>query len=273
MLVLLLVLLAAAAVCARLGVWQLERAQLRATQNEREVVALREDAVPIDDVLAPQTTFDGDLLGRQVSVTGTYDADAQLVVADRALEGRTGWVVLTPLRVSGGVGDGAVLPVARGWVASPDAAAAPPAGTVSLTGYLQPSEAAGALDTAAATAESISTAQLVNIWGGPIYSGYLVLTSSTPAQDGALEILPAPQPRGGGGWDLRNLGYALQWWIFGLFAVALWVRLVRDEAAGDTVLDDEAAGGEPGSVVAVPEEGPDGGTRGTVREPAGGASA
>ncbi len=253
MLVLLVVFLAAAAVCARLGVWQLDRAQAQAALAEREVAATTQAPVPIDDVLAPQTTFDGDLLGRPVAVTGTYDGGAQLVVPDRALDGRTGSLVLTPLRVSGGDGDGAVLPVARGWVASPDDVVAPPVGTVSVTGYLQPAEAAGALDTAAGTAETISTAQLVNIWGGPIYSGYLVLTSSAPAQDGALEILPAPQPRGGGGWNLQNLGYALQWWIFGLCAAARWVRLVRDEAAGDPLPDDAAAV--------------------TLREPAGGASA
>ena len=231
MLVLLVVLLAAAAVCARLGAWQLDRAQARGAQAEQ--VASREGApaTPLDHVLAPQTSFGGDLLGRAVTVTGTYEPDGQLLVPDRSLDGRTGSLVLTPLRVAGGVGDGAVLPVARGWVASPDDAGAPPAGEVELVGYLQAAEAAGTLDAGAGTAESISTAQLVNVWGSPIYSGYLVLSASSPAQDGALEPLPPPQPRGGSGYDLRNLGYALQWWIFGLFAVGLWLRLVRDEAA------------------------------------------
>ncbi len=163
------------------------------------------------------------------------------MVSDRALDGRTGSLVLTPLRVAGGAGDGAVLPVARGWVASPDDAVPPPSGEVVLTGFLQSSEAAGALDEGAGTAESISPAQLVNVWGGPIYTGYLVLTTSNPAQEGALALLPAPEARGGGGLNFQNLGYALQWWIFGVFAVGLWVRLVRDEAAGDPEPDAEDA--------------------------------
>jgi cytochrome oxidase assembly protein ShyY1 len=279
MLVLLVVLLAAAAVCARLGAWQLDRAQSRGDQAEAgEVPVVEVRPVPLDDVLPPQTSFAGDLLGRAVTVTGTFDPVGQLLVPGRALDGRTGSVVLTPLRVTGGTDaggpsdgaadDGAVLPVARGWVASPDDAAAPPAGEVTLTGYLQASEAAGALDVEAGTAEGISTAQLVNVWGGPIYSGYLVLAGSTPpAQGGAIEPLPPPEPRGSGGdVDLRNLGYALQWWIFGLFAVALWLRLVRDEAAGDPLPDDETDA-VPDAVPDAPAGAPE------VREPAGGASA
>jgi len=254
MLVLLVLLLAAAAVCARLGVWQLDRAELHGQQDDRPAAA-EQTPTPLAEVLPPQTSFTADLVGRLVTVTGTYEADGQLLVADRALDGRTGAIVLAPLRVVGGAGDGAVLPVARGWVPGDAAAAradapAPPDGEVTVTGYLQASEAAGALDPDAGTAQGISSAQLVNVWGGPIWSGYLVLQDSSAGADDALPRLPAPEA-GGGGLDLRNLGYALQWWIFGLFAVGLWIRLVRDEAAGPVTAEDAAE----------------------VREPAGGAAA
>ena len=36
----------------------------------------------------------------------------------------------------------------------------------------------------------------------------------------------------GAGLNIQNLAYAAQWWIFGAFAVLLWLRLVRDEARG-----------------------------------------
>jgi cytochrome oxidase assembly protein ShyY1 len=250
MLVLLVVLLAGAAVCARLGIWQLDRAGIRAQEADPAVTA-EQAPPPLAEVLAPQTSFTADLVGRHVTVTGRYEADGQLLVVDRALDGRTGSIVLTPLRVVGGAGDGALLPVARGWVASPDDAPAPPAGEVTVTGYLQASEAAGALDAGAGTAQGISTAQLVNVWGGPIWSGYLVLADSSAGSDDAVQRLPAPQVGGEAGLDLRNLGYALQWWIFGLFAVGLWIRMVRDEAAGPVADEDAVA----------------------IREPAGGASA
>jgi len=32
---------------------------------------------------------------------------------------------------------------------------------------------------------------------------------------------------GGGSW--QNYGYALQWWLFAVFAVFLWVKLILDE--------------------------------------------
>ena len=273
MLVLLVVLLGAAALCARLGAWQLDRAQVPAERADRAAAAEAAVTVPLEEVLAPQTSFGGDLLGREVSVTGTYEAGGQLVVPDRALDGRTGAIVLTPLRVDGGAVPGAVLPVARGWVASPGDAGPPPAGEVSLTGYLQASEAAGTLDPGAGTAESISTAQLVNLWGGPIYSGYLVLATSSPDQPDGPAALPPPQPRGGDGWDLRNLGYALQWWIFGLFAVLLWGRLVRDEALGEPVPGAGDAPAPPNAVGTSTGADADHAEPATLREPAGGASA
>jgi cytochrome oxidase assembly protein ShyY1 len=237
MLALLVLMLAAAAVCARLGVWQLERAHVRAQGDEP--VAARETTVPLGDVLQPQTSFRGDLVDRRVAVSGTYEADGQLLVSGRVVDGLPVYLILTPLRVTAGDATGgsgrAVLPVVRGWVTSPDDAATlvAPVGEVAVTGYLQASEASGALDADAGTTDALSSAQLVNLWGGPIYAGYLALADSDPAQPAGLTPLPAPVPDDGDGWDLRNLGYAGQWWIFGLFALGLWVRLVRDEAQGE----------------------------------------
>ena len=228
MLVLLVLLLAAAALCARLGAWQLDRAQVHgaaaAERHTAELVAAA--AVPLDDVLVPQTTFTGDLVGRKVAVTGTYDADGQLLVTGRAHDGTTGLLVLTPLTTT----DGAVLPVVRGWVATPADADAPPAGTVDVTGYLQASEQAGT-GVADGRTDAISSAELLNSWGGPIYTGYLVVSSSDPAQSTTSTLLDPPT-KPGAGLNIQNLAYAAQWWIFGAFAVLLWLRLVRDEARG-----------------------------------------
>ena len=42
---------------------------------------------------------------------------------------------------------------------------------------------------------------------------------------------------------LRNLLYAFQWWIFGAFAIYMWVRWCRDELeVGRTELEPTAAG-------------------------------
>lgn len=250
----LLLLLLAAAACARLGVWQLDRAYERAQLAAQQEAAEAQAAGPagVGELLAPQTSFPGELVGREVWAAGTYEAEGQMLVTGRALDGRTGYLVLTPLRVSDDGTGGAswaslsgppVLPVVRGWVPSTDdaAALAVPDGEVRVTGWLQASEATSGEPVpedpdGPPLTDSIATGALVNTWGGPIYSGYLVLTSSDPAQGSPAEGGPAQLPRpvieGGTGVNLQNVFYALQWWVFGLFAVALWVRLVRDEMTG-----------------------------------------
>ena len=257
MLVLLVLLLGAAAVCGRLGVWQLDRA---AERGEARAAAAAEDTervapAPLADVLAPQTGFSGDLTGRSVVVTGTYGPD-ELLVAGRAIEGRTGLLVLTPMTVEG---TGATLAVVRGWVPDAAAAAAAPApgGPVELTGYLQAGEAGGTgADLPAGQVDAVSPAELVNRWGGPMYTGYLVVSGSDPAQDDSLALLGRPSETGGG-LALQNLAYALQWWIFGGFAVALWVRLVRDEARAAVDDDAEALEEMPGEALEeAPQEAP-----------------
>ncbi|MBD8078318.1 SURF1 family protein [Cellulosimicrobium arenosum] len=246
---LLLVFLLAAAVCARLGVWQLDRshqrAELAAQHEAAEQLATGPES--LGTLLPPQSTFPGELVGRQARVEGEYDAAGQLLVTGRALDGRTGYLVLTPLHVIDDGTDGAswaglsgspVLPVVRGWVPTPDDAAAleVPDGVVRLTGYLQASEAAGEEVLPPGQTDAISTGELVNAWGGPMYTGYLVLLDSDPpqlsAQDGGPAPLPRPTIEGGTGLNLQNLFYALQWWVFGGFAVLLWLRLVRDEMRG-----------------------------------------
>ena len=242
---LLLAFLAAAAVCGALGAWQLdrahERARLAAAQEQAEVEA--GGPQPLDAVLRPQEAFPGTAVGRAVTVRGTYDIAGQLYVPGRIIDGHDGYLVLTGLRVSDDGSGGAswaelsgppVLPVVRGWSPTIEQAraAVPPSGTVSLTAYLQAAEAAGDVPTADGTIQMISSAQLLGAWGGPIYSGYAVVATSDPAQAGDLTPLPRPTIEGGDGLNLQNLFYALEWWIFAGFAVALWLRMVRDEAHG-----------------------------------------
>ncbi|WP_369371072.1 SURF1 family protein [Promicromonospora sp. Populi] len=244
---LLLVFVLAAFVCGRLGAWQLdrayERAELAAQQEAAEAVA----AGPswLGDVLAPQQSFPGELVGREVRVVGEFEPAGSLVVPGRVLEEQTGYLVLTPFRVSddgtGGeswadLSGAPVLAVVRGWVAAPaDAEALPlPEGEVTLTGWLQVGEStSGSAAVVDGQTEQIALSALVNVWGGPIYTGYLVATSGpgTP-EDGGVAALPRPTIDGGTGANLQNIFYALQWWVFGGFAVLLWIRLVRDEMAG-----------------------------------------
>lgn len=239
----LLLFLVAAAACGWLGAWQLDRAfersRLAAAQAEAEELAA--GPVPLAEVLAPQQGLAGELVGRLVSVTGTFDAGGQMLVTGKQHDGVDGtWVVL-PLLVQQADGEPARLAVVRGWL--PLGEAVPkvlevPAGPVTVAGFLGPAEAAGTLGEDASglrTTTAVSPAQLVNLWGGPIFSAHLVLvlvegvSDDTAAAMTGMASVPRPVV-GGGGLNLQNLLYAAQWWIFGLFAVLLWLRMVRDAA-------------------------------------------
>ena len=54
-----------------------------------------------------------------------------------------------------------------------------------------------------------------------------------------------PPTKPGAGLNIQNLAYAAQWWIFGAFAVLLWLRLVRDEARGSEVSPAEDGAAAP----------------------------
>ncbi|KAE8763199.1 SURF1 family protein [Georgenia thermotolerans] len=245
-------LLAAAVVCVRLGAWQLDRAAIRgaAKAEAAHAATLAADPVPLADVLQPQTTFTAKELARTVEVTGTYRADQQVLVPGREVDGHPATLVVTALWVSEGPDAGAMLPVVRGWVpaeairtdgrAEPaDAATAAllrvPDGVQRVTGHLGASEVAESGAYPEGMVGAISSAQLANLWGGPTFSGYLVEFTENP--DGTrsavaptgLSHAPPPAMAQETGLNIQNLAYAVEWVIFGGFALVLWWRMVRDE--------------------------------------------
>lgn len=114
-LVALLLALAAAAVCIRLGLWQLDRHRQRVARNA--IAAARLDAEPVSVAQLPPGADSARY--RRVRVTGRWDHEHGLVLMNRARQGSPGVNLLTPLRPLDG--SPAVL-VNRGWVYSPDAA-------------------------------------------------------------------------------------------------------------------------------------------------------
>ncbi len=241
MLAALVLLLALAAVFVRLGTWQLDRASQRSEQAAERAAAQQATAepVPIDDVVAPQSGVTAEMVGRRVVAVGDYGTE-QYLVAEAGPDGEPGALLLAPLVVAEGAGAGAVLPVVRGWVPGqaqdwagerePGGVLAAPTGSVRVVGAIAGSEAALGGTGADGTLESVSAGQLANLWGSPIYSGYLRLESSEPAEAEPLRPAPAPAVEPGG-LPLQNLAYAAQWWVFGVFAVLVWIRLLRDQRA------------------------------------------
>ncbi|WP_147944670.1 SURF1 family protein [Microbispora sp. CSR-4] len=207
----------------------------------------------------------GTAISRRVTATGTYDAAHQLLVADRVADvaapgGRAaqgdGFWLLTPLRLA----DGTVVPVVRGWVARADApAAAVPEGTVTVTGRLRPAEQTDDVmrsgNLPAGQVATVSTAELINLWpDAQVRDGFVVATAQEPPT--RVTPVAVSPPTLGSGFNWRNLAYALQWWIFALFAVYMWFHFVRDALRGrrEREQEPERAPGEPGPLEPQPSE-------------------
>ncbi|MFH8394658.1 SURF1 family protein [Streptomyces sp. NPDC018036] len=216
--------------CIFMGSWQLGRFEDRVrdhrTAEATASTARTEPARPLATML-PVTT---ETSGKQTIAKGRYGK--QLLVPGRELDGRSGYYVLTLLRVDGGK----ALPVVRGWLpgtADPAKAPAAPTGEVTVTGALQASESPGSngVSTAgglpAGQTAAISAASLVNLVPYTPYDAWITLDKA----DSGMKAVPPAAPDNTG-LDLKafqNLGYTGEWFVFAGFVVFMWFRLLRRE--------------------------------------------
>jgi surfeit locus 1 family protein len=228
-------------VFVQLGRWQLGVAEGRATE---EAVAAARAQQPVDlaSVLQPHTDFPGELSSRPVTATGHYASEGQLLVPDRRLDGRDGSWVLTPFVVDE---SGATIAVLRGFVTDPGRATAPPEGTLTVSGGLAPPESPVDGTVGPGEIGSVDTSVLVNTWPGELYNAFLFLESEDPATGPQLTKVPTPLGETGIQW--RNALYAVQWWVFAVFALWLWWRMVREEHVRGAGVEPEDPAGDNGA--------------------------
>jgi surfeit locus 1 family protein len=246
-LILLAVVLAAAAVMARLGEWQLDRARQKG-ERERQAAAAAHPPVPVEQLLPVGAAFPASAVDRRVTARGHWEPKHQLLVPGRRLGDATGLWVVTPFRLA----DGSAVAVVRGWIPAgaspPSDAPALPTGDVDLAGVLRPSEPVDDLQPGAVADAPpgqlpvVAAALLAQVWPYPLADGYVVQTSASPAAAGDLRAVPT-EPAGG--LSYQNLSYALQWWLFSAFGLFFWWRLVRDDHRGTLRAVAPAAGAGP----------------------------
>ncbi|HNU12063.1 MAG TPA: SURF1 family protein [Rubrivivax sp.] len=223
---LLLVTLLLAAVTARLGFWQLERAgQKLALQAQQQARAQLPPVTLAGLPLSQQA--DEALWQRRASVEGVWAPQETLYLDNRSMNGRAGFFVLTPLLLD----DGRAVLVQRGWLPRDArdrkriASYRTEGGRVHVEGRIAPepsrmyelgSAASGVIrqnvDPAARARET--RRRLLP----------LVIVQDSGSDDGLLRQWPAPTS------DVhRNYGYALQW--FGLCALVIglyaWFRIIQ----------------------------------------------
>ncbi|NJQ17867.1 SURF1 family protein, partial [Streptomyces bohaiensis] len=225
--------------CLYMGSWQLGRFEDRVEghrDNQQQVEAARiAEAVPLSQLLPPTT----ETVGEAAHVTGTFDAEHELLVPGRTLDGEPGYYVLTPLQPADG---SRAVPVVRGWLpGAPDPAAVPPApeGETGVEGILQAAESPRAVNAPTGLPSGqvgvIGAASLINLLPYEVENAWLTVREA----DEPLTAVPPVAPSGTG-LDIKafqNLGYTAEWFVFAAFTAFMWFRLFRREV--ETIRDAE----------------------------------
>lgn len=223
--------LMAAAVCVRLGFWQLDRRAERQARNALVRAAQAQPPLPLDARTFDAASADPAAYAwRPVVAQGTFHHAGDLLLRGRGREGRPGVHLVSPLVLA----DGRVVMVDRGWVPAADAASADAdafrtAGPVRVGGVLRPirADADGGLP-AAGRSGADSTWRRIDLGAARARSPGAVLPLylqriPQPA-DGPSPPLAEPLPALSEG---NHLSYAVQWFSFATIAVVGLVILVR----------------------------------------------
>jgi surfeit locus 1 family protein len=201
--------LAVAAVCVRLGVWQLHRLGERRALNARIEARLAEPPLQLTTGV---TAMSADSLSyRRAVASGVFAFGDQRVVGGRSYVGEPGVHVVTPLRFADGTG---VL-VVRGWTYSPDAA------TVALDSLREP-------DSTTAVGVLLPSTGRGSVQPESLSVGYpllpLLLRRTKPATGAPPALVPVPLPPLNNG---PHLSYAVQWFSFATIALVGGIILAR----------------------------------------------
>jgi surfeit locus 1 family protein len=217
-----------------LGFWQLQAWDAQRDTAARDLSSL--PPAPLAEVLAPDAPFPNSAVGRPVELSGSWLPESTFYVTDRDLGGRTGSWVVTPVAVCdepAACAESSALLVVRGWTEDPAATPAPPDGEVSLTGWLQPPEGSGQPDPDPNddVIPEVRIADAIQRVDQDLYSAYLISEKADPAasMEGLEPVTPESLPEPASSTGVRNLLYAIEWWLFGVFALFVWWRWGKDE--------------------------------------------
>ena len=219
-----LLVLLGAALCVRLGIWQLDRLDQRRVFNAHFTSMLD---LPALDISAGAPADIDEMEYRAVTARGTYDFVNQVAIRNQYYNGIYGFDLLTPLRLA----DGTAVWVDRGWIGA-DGADSPGGWTrfdgpeqVEVQGLIRLGQAEGLFGGLADPTLTPSQTRL-DFWNFinpdrlakqlpyPILSVYIQQT--TPQTDSSL---PIPHPTEVEITEGPHMGYALQWFSFAAILV------------------------------------------------------
>jgi surfeit locus 1 family protein len=221
--VLLVALLVIAAICVRLGFWQLSRLRERQAANRLALAARAAPPVSLNRIGELDLA---DLAQRRATATGRYDPGRDIVLRGLAFDGTPGVHVVTPLILTG---ENTAVLVDRGFVPSPDAVTVDTdtlrePGRVQVVGIAIPISSGGGrpLEHGGRTTWSrLDLEQLRERLPYPILPLYLRQLPDSNLPAFPRRVPPPPLDEG------PHLSYAVQWFLFALMAVLFGVLVVN----------------------------------------------
>ena len=225
--------------CVLLGLWQMDRYELRQDRNSAVTTALDAPSVPLSDVLPAGGPLPDGAEWRTVVVEGRYDPSAQVTLRLRPVDGQAGLQVLTPLVQP----DGTAVLVDRGFLPTQQAGQQvdvpePASGTVEVTGRLRLSETGRGsgidVDSQPPSIRFVDLESLDGELGLDLAPVWVERLTQTPPDPGEIAPIPAPTLSAG-----PSLIYSIQWFLFGVIAVVGFVVLARRDSRSGTADTDE----------------------------------
>lgn len=223
-----------AAVCARLGFWQLSRLAERRAYNATLLSRLSLPA--LNPPAFPRDTATGHY--RRATAAGIMQYGREIAWAPRVREGSPGVNFLTPLAL---VGTDTLLLVDRGWAYSPDAGSVDftrwrEADSTRVSGYLETwsqacaggsavAFAPGCADREARVLRRLDRRAVEQLVGAPVAPYLLMQTSDSILRVDSVPPRVAVPDLGEG----PHLGYAYQWFAFATIALAGGIALARSQ--------------------------------------------
>lgn len=212
-----------------LGQWQFDRLEDRKASNQ--IVRTNEHAepTPVSDVLVEGTEVAEKDEWRRVTATGTYAVDDTIIWRYRTPDDAKGVDIVVPLVLA----DGSAVLVDRGWIQTEsqdefDDLPEPPTGEVTITGWVRADGTGDSTDVAQVdgyhATRALSSTQVATVLDEPLLTGWLHLDTESPEPTTELRKADLPELDNG-----PHFFYGLQWWFFGVLAVAGFFYLMYDE--------------------------------------------
>lgn len=225
------VVLILAILFVNLGFWQLNRLEERRLVNAVGESRFAAEPVELGALLEGAGDDEESLEYRRATTTGVFHPEDEVLIRSQVHQGAAGFHVITPLVTE----DGSATLVNRGWIPLvldqvPVDQAPPSAGTVTVEGWVRPTQVRGALsptDPAQGRLITMSRVDVERIRRQVPYDLDPVYLVRLGGEIDELPVTAAPPSFDDEG---SHLAYAIQWFSFALIGVVGYFFLIRRSA-------------------------------------------